>query len=214
MSCNQPDLFVIPQKPNTLPPEERKRLVASVIPMCRKYAADRFSRIESQAGNRVSLEDLEAECYLAAVHAAEKHDKDRGNAFSTTCYSFLKTHIFGYLQNMWVQDAGKQHVGFDDSRDNGQSAEESDGDPDTLPPDCEEGLLLANLTGEAREVVRLMVFEELSPEQVAIQMGKAVKDVRLIARNAAKHLTGVKARTGGANLFNMPNVETPGNENV
>jgi hypothetical protein len=101
------------------------------------------------------------------------------------------------LSNLWIEPPAGQ---YDDSRDNGER-EEGETEPDTVPANEEELLLLANLTGDAREVVRLMVFEELSPDRVAVQMGKAVKDVRLIARNAARHLAGVKYRQAGPTLF-------------
>ena len=199
---NQPDLYGHGQRRNALSVAERQKLVADVIPLCRKFARDRMSMIEAFIGGRVSVEDLEGECYLAAVHAAEKFDPSRGLAFSTACTSFLKTHIFAYLSNLWIEPPAGQ---YDDARDNGER-EEGETEPDTIPANEEELLLLANLTGDAREVVRLMVFEELSPDRVAMQLGKAVKDVRLIARNAARHLAGVKCRQAGPTLF-PPTVE-------
>jgi DNA-directed RNA polymerase specialized sigma24 family protein len=205
-ACNakQPSLFNHEQKPNTLTTAERQRLVEDVIPMCRKFARDKMSKIEEFLGGRLTIEDLEAECYLAATHAAEKFDKSRGNEFSTACYSFLNKHITAFLQNYWHEKPAGQ---YDETR-GGEVLEEGDAEPCLVEPDDAEALLLANLTGDAREVVRLMVFDELTPEQVATQMGKAVKDVRLIARNSAKHLQGVKTRQRGPNLFAMPSVET------
>ena len=200
---NQADLFGHGQRRITLTVAQRQKLVADVIPLCRKFARDRLSMIEAFAGGRVSIEDLEGECYLAAVHAAEKFDPARGLAFSTACVSFLKTHIFAYLSNLWIDPPAGQ---YDDSRDNG-GHEEGDAEPNTVPANEDEAILLANLEGDAREVVRLMVFEELSPDRVAVQMGKAVKDVRLIARNAAKHLARVKYRQAGPTLF-PPTVES------
>lgn len=206
-ACNakQQTLLGHEQKPNTLTTAERQRLVEDVIPMCRKFAQDKFSKIEEFLGGRLAIEDLEAECYLAATHAAEKFDKSRGNEFSTACYSFLNKHITAFLQNYWTDKPAGQ---YDESR-GGEVIEESDGEPCLVEPNDAEAMLLANLHGDAREIVRLMVFEELTPEQVAVQMGKAVKDVRLIARNSVKHLQGVKTRQRGPNLFAMPTVETP-----
>lgn len=207
MQC---DLFTVAQTPNRLSIPERQKLVESVIPLCRDFAAKTWQQIESFAGSRLGLEDLESDCYVSAVQAAEKFDPARGYRFTTACTAYLIRGVRATIQEAFGH---RVTLVFDDNR-NSAGEQEPFEETDILPPNAEESLLLANLTGINREVVRLAVFEELQPEQVAQQVGIPVKDVRLIMRNSAKHLQGVKARQKGANLFVVPTVDSPESVNV
>ena len=207
MQC---DLYTKRQEPNQLSLPKRQKLVESVIPLCRNFAAKTWGQIEGFAGARMTLEDLEADCYVAATQAAEKFDPARGFQFTTACTAYLMRSVRASIQTAFGHRVALE---FDDAR-NSAGEQVPFEESDILPPNAEESLLLANLSGIPKEVVRLTVFEELQPEQVAQQIGIPVKDVRLIMRNSVKHLQGVKDRQKGASLFAVPHVDSPEATNV
>ena len=73
---------------------------------------------------------------------------------------------------------------------------------DEIEPLTEEQEQALSRLGEpSKTVVTMLIVHNLSPEQVATQLDKSVKDIKLIARNAAKSLPGEIAWVGTPRLF-------------
>jgi DNA-directed RNA polymerase specialized sigma24 family protein len=198
MSCLFPDQVAEVRKagPNALSEPERHKLVEKVIPWCRRLARDHATAIRLATGRRLEIDDLEGEAFVAAAEAAIYYDPRRGVGFTTYVRPWVQTHLTQKTDPRYtVQAAGMEFPERVADRDDGPAEVEAD------TPDADEARLLGNLQEPARTIVRLCVFEGLSPAQVAIQAAgmpyydhgvrrviEADKDVKLIMRNAAAKL--------------------------
>ena len=202
MQC---DLFTEPKRLNAIPAERKRELVASVMGICRQQAWIYCRKLSQYRGIPDNpYEDLQSEAYLAACEAVKYWDESRGVRFGTFATWWIKTHLFAHTQNMiecpeWTIGQPENVAFHDEPVDDVSIAE----------PDEYSSILLRNLDPISREIVRKVVIEELSPEQVAEQIGRAPTVVKLVMRNAAKRLLGVIQRQAGPNLFAVPTVDSP-----
>jgi RNA polymerase sigma factor (sigma-70 family) len=168
--------------PNSLTEGERQKLVVAVIPWCRKLAREHADHIR-RTGRRVETEDLEAEAFVAASEAAQYFDPRRGCQFTTFVKPWVQTHLIAKTDLRYqVEAAGMEYPDRQPDRADGPEEIEPAG------PTAAELRILGNLPEPTRTVVRLSVFDRLSPGRIADQLGMALKDVRLHLRNAAGRL--------------------------
>ena len=178
---------------NALPEAERMALVESCRRTCGKEA-----RAAALAAPAHEFEDLEQEAFLACVEAARRWSPTAGTKFNTYATACIRRH----LANVTTRHRGEGVVrieGWDAIEQPDRSGLDED---DALEPLTEEQEEALNRLGEpAKTVVTLLVVHGLSPEQVATQLGQEVKDVKLIARNAAKALPKQIAWVSRPGLF-------------
>lgn len=182
----------VPPPVNALTEAERMALVESCQRTCAKEA-----RTAAKANSVHEFEDLEQEACLACVEASRRWSPTAGTKFNTYATACIRRH----LANVTTKHRGEGvvHIEAWDAVVQPERDEDDEDDRDPLTEAQEEAL--ARLGEPALTVVTLLVVEGLSPDQVATQIGRPVKDVKLIARNAAKALPRELARAAAANLF-------------
>lgn len=178
---------------NSLTDGERMALVESCKRTCGKEA-----RAAAMAAPAHEFEDLEQEAFLACVEASRRWSPDAGTKFNTYATSCIRRH----LANVTTRHRGEGVVrieGWDAVEQ--PDREGVDGDEEVVPLAEEQQSALRQLGEPALTVVTLIVVHGLTPDQVATQLGRPVKDIKLIARNAAKSLPGALAKASAPNLF-------------
>lgn len=176
---------------NALTEPERMALVASCKRTCAKEA-----RAAASGNPAHEFEDLEQEALLACVEAARRWSPTLGTKFNTYATACIRRH----LANVTTKHRGEGVVhiaGWDAVVQPDRECEDEGPEPLTDA----QAEAVARLGEPAATVVRLLVVDKLSPDQVATQLGRPVKDVKLIARNAAKSLPREIARASAPNLF-------------
>jgi RNA polymerase sigma factor (sigma-70 family) len=172
--------------PNNLTIAERQKLVESCIHWCRKAARARSNYLR-KLGQSVDAEALESEAYIACCQAAEFWRDSQGATFLTYARHWINNRLRA------VTDARKMIVPGnmlapelvpDSSTEDGYIP--SDGRPNRRTQTAEDKQRMATLTDEERAIVLAIAFDGLRPEQVAEQMGRPVRVVKLIMRNAVE----------------------------
>lgn len=172
---------------NALSDADRGKLVEGVMAWCRKQARD-AAKAASLAGRSIDVEDLESEAFIAAVCASKVYDPTTKNKFLTVAAAWVKTHLRMILDPRRTVRPGQ--IGAPElvtARDDGDEAEPYD-------PNKAELRTLRSIKEPARSIVRMVIFGDLTPDQVAVQLGMEVKDVKLHLRNAAESMTGYEKR--------------------
>lgn len=204
--------------PNALSPAERQKLVVSVIPWCKKAAREQVQALE-RIGRAADFEELESEAYVAACQAAEFYREGKGATFLSYARTWIANRFREATDTRRTVQAG--HLACPEIVPEPELAAE-DG-PDTYTPTADEERMLRVLDEPARTIVRMVVFEGLSPDQVALQMagqpyyvkvkGRTVKrtvgevkDVKLIIRNSVEALGKYMKAEDAANLFTLAGV--------
>ncbi|HEY1192337.1 MAG TPA: sigma-70 family RNA polymerase sigma factor [Gemmata sp.] len=178
---------------NTLTEPERMALVDSVKRTCANEA-----RKAARANPAHEFEDLEQEALLAAVEASRRWCPDLKTKFNTYATSCIRRHLANVTTT--YRGEGVTHIeGWDAVTTPDRSGVEEEDAVKEL--DEVQSEALTRLGEPARSIVTLIVVNGLSPEQVAVQLDRSVKDVKLIARNAAKALPRELARAAAPNLF-------------
>lgn len=182
-----------PPTVNALSEPERMALVDSVKRTCAKEA-----RAAARAHPAHEFEDLEQEAWLAVVEASRRWSPDAGTKFNTYATSCIKRHLANVTTSR--RGEGVTHIeGWDAVATPDRSGVDEEDAVEELTDEQAEAL---SLLGEpARTVVTLIVVNGLSPDQVAVQLDRSVKDIKLIARNAAKSLPRELARAAVPTLF-------------
>ena len=179
---------------NTLTEGERMALVESCQRTCSKEA-----RAAANAAPAHEFEDLEQEAFLACVEASRRWLPDRGTKFNTYATACVRRH----LANVVTRQRGEGLVRIEAwdavEQPDREGVEEKD---EVVPLTDEQTEALRRLGEPALTVVTLLVVHGLNPDQVAVQLDRPVKDVKLIARNAAKALPRELVRAAVPNLFN------------
>lgn len=178
---------------NTLTDAERMALVESCSRTCAKEA-----RAAAKANPAHEFEDLEQEALLACVEAAQRWSPAAGTKFNTYATACIRRH----LANVTTRHRGEGVVHIEGWDAVVQPDREGDEEADELKPLTDaQAEALARLGEPAVTVVTLLVVNKLTPDQVAMQLGRPVKDIKLIARNAAKALPREIVRASAPNLF-------------
>jgi RNA polymerase sigma factor (sigma-70 family) len=178
---------------NTLSEPERMLLVDSAKRTCAKEA-----RVAAHANPAHEFEDLEQEAFLACVEAARRWSPTAGTKFNTYATACIRRHLANVTTAH--RGEGQTHIeGWDAVATPDRSGVEEEDAVESLTET--QTAALARLGEPARTVVTLIVVNGLSPDQVAVQLNRPVKDVKLIARNAAKALPRELARAAAPNLF-------------
>jgi DNA-directed RNA polymerase specialized sigma24 family protein len=194
MSCSagEPTLFpelveqIKEAGPNGLSEPERQALVLGVLSWCRRLARD-FAGELRRKGRAVEVDDMEGEAFLAAAEAAQYYDPRRGVAFTTFVRPWVQTHLIAVTDPRYtVAAAAMEFPERVTSREDGPEEIERPG------PDADARRVLGNLAEPARSVVRLSVFDGLTPGRIAVRLDMPLKDVRLHLRNAAARLGKVR----------------------
>ncbi|QJW94735.1 sigma factor [Frigoriglobus tundricola] len=170
---------------NSLSELERMTLVDECKRTCAKEA-----RAASRKTRAHAFEDLEQEALLACVIASRRWSPTMGTKFNTFATACVRRH----LANIVTKSSGKVAVHIEGWDAVGQPVqEESEEEAEPLTP--EQVMALKRVDDPLRKdpdiafkVVNLLVSERLSVPQIAIQLGREEKDIKLIARNAAKAL--------------------------
>lgn len=187
---------------NDLTEAERQELAASVFALCRKMAREKAAELRDQ-GRRVDADELEGDAMLAAVQAAREFDPARGERYETRAVKF-STFARGFIATALLASTDERalpRVKYTDrlerlDRPGGDGGEE---DREPVEPNDGQARLLGLLHEPARTVVRLVVFEGLTPDQAAARTGRKPKDIKLILRNAAADLMD-RQTTHGADV--------------
>lgn len=169
--------------PNSLSETERQRLVIGVVAWCRRLARDFAAELPRRGGRRAEVEDLEAEAFVAAAEAAAYFDPRRGVQFTTFVKPWVQTHLIAITDPRYKVEAGGME--FPErvaAREDGPTEIEAD------EPDADARRMLAGLPEPTRSIVRLAVFDRLTPGRIAVQLDMPLKDVRLHLRNATDKL--------------------------
>lgn len=174
---------------NALTQDQRNELVASCDRTCKSEAR----KAALQSSGRHEFDDLLQEAYIACIGASKRWLPDVGvqfNSYATACvHRHLKNLIsHGRTDDVRVEDwdtVNRQHA--------------DPLAPRALTPDEER--IIAELKPEAVRIVTLIVAEKLTPEQVAEQIGRPVKDVKLIIRNATPKLLAAAKKEGTPDLW-------------
>jgi RNA polymerase sigma factor (sigma-70 family) len=199
MACNssEPSLFpeLVEQAkdagPNSLSGAERHKLVESVIGWCRKLARD-FAAARRLAGQRLEVDDIESEAFVAAAEAACYFDPRRGIQFTTYVRAWVDRHLIAVADPRYrIEAAAMEFPERVASRDDGPEEIDPPG------PDADARRILGSLAEPARTIVRLSVFDRLSPGRIAAQLGMPLKDVRLHLRNSAAKLNHGSSNDAG-----------------
>jgi len=178
---------------NTLTGTEPMALVSSCAGTCAKEA-----RAAAKTAPAHEFEDLEQEAFLACVEAARRWQSDRGTKFNTYATACIRRH----LANVTTKHRGEGVVQIEAWDAVVQPDREGVEEEDAIEPLTEaQTEALARLGEPAVTVVTLLVVNKLTPDQVATQLGRPVKDIKLIARNAAKALPRELANASAPNLF-------------
>lgn len=187
-----------PKCKNSLTDAQRGELVLSHEKLCRQLANKTRRKF---AGNQatMSIEDLTSEAFLACVEASQYFDPNRGSKFITFATQWIQRHLSGVLTK-GLAGAVVNLPGDFDQPDKSIIEDEKN---ECVPhePDEETRILLGNLNEQQRAVVSGIVIDRLLPEQVAELLNIPVKDVKIIIRNACKHLTQVQKRQALGGLF-------------
>lgn len=173
---------------NALTDEERAALVESCDRTCMREA-----RNAALKSGRHEFDDLLQEAYVACVQAAQRWLPDFGTKFNTYATACVRRHLtnvisHGRTDNVRVDDwdsVSRQRPDLNPAR--------------VLTPDEER--IIGELKPEAVRIVTLIVSEKLTPEQVAERVGRTVKDVKLIIRNAAPKLMAAANRQSGGAIW-------------
>lgn len=169
--------------PNNLSVSERQTLVAGCEKWCRKLARDHAAE-QGRIGRRCDVEELEGEAFLACCESAKYFDVNAGFKFITFSGTWVRTHLMAYSDpRKSVPTVGLENECFITNRDDGET------EPITFEPANEAARYLENFAGVTRDVVQLSVCGQLTPDQIAVQLGMKVKDVHLHIRNALARLT-------------------------
>lgn len=181
-----------PKPDNTLTRDERIALVAGCLNLCRKLA-----RQAVPDARGAEVEDLESEAYIACCKAAKVFDPAGTAKFSTYATGYIRKRLKELAADQREQARLARGIdwGLVPGRPEADPDEAGDAAPEPAGP-ADADLLFLNHLGsdEARQCVALVLWGGVSPAQVAVQIGRDVKDVLLILRNAAKTLSRAKVR--------------------
>lgn len=198
--------------PNDLTKPERDALVCGgevrgvrvrgVLPLCKKLAADHARRVAALRGRRFDPEELESEALVAVSEAAVYWNPAAGAKFSTYAHGWATKALMAATDERASPDVRCGDLSFVAAAPAGADPYDGgDGRPRGRTPNEEQAWLLNTLPEPAREVVRLVAFDGLTPDQAAERVGRAVKDVKLILRNSHAWLCRVIDLDDLANLF-------------
>jgi RNA polymerase sigma factor (sigma-70 family) len=178
---------------NSLTEGERMALVES----CKRTCAHEARRAARNSPGH-EFEDLEQEALLACVEASRRWSPDAGTKFNTYATACIRR----YLQSVTARHRGDGIVhleSWDAVVQPDGTGDEPDGEPDPLTARQEDAL--ARLGEPARTILKMVVVDGLTPDQVATQLDRPVKDIKLIMRNAAKALPKEIVRASTPSLF-------------
>lgn len=181
---------------NTLSPAEREKLVTDNLGLARRLAGD-AARLDPNA----DAEDLFGECCLAFMESARKWNPDdpNGTPFGGYAAAYARRRLFGRVVDAAPKGGQAIVRGLDlaiiPSR-SGESAGESNTTADEYDRE-----LLACLKPDARDVVRAVIFDRISPAAAAARFGRPEKDISLILRNSVALLQRRKQQLDADDLF-------------
>jgi RNA polymerase sigma factor (sigma-70 family) len=173
---------LVPPRENSLTTEERNALVMTCERLCHSIARRVGSGVPG-----IDLEDLGQEALVACVEAAKRWHPDQGTKFSTYATPCIERHLTSLTTR--VRCEATVHMDSWESVTDPRSlevAEEGSGETDlALTP--EQQVAMDRLPDQSRVAVTL-VLQGLAPDRIAERLGIAVKDAKLILRNAEKQL--------------------------
>ncbi|AWM39359.1 RNA polymerase sigma factor [Gemmata obscuriglobus] len=150
-------------------------------------------------------EDVEQDVQVAVWQATEKFDATRGVKWSTYAIGVMKNTLKNWKANHHHEDDGsirnKDSDYFDkfawpqDQAPSGHHTEDDEPlDDETMGTLATEvrrtlaGGVLSKLGAGHRRLVELVVFDRLSPDQIAVQLGHPLKSVRVNLKAAVRAL--------------------------
>jgi RNA polymerase sigma factor (sigma-70 family) len=157
---------------NSLTQDERNELVASCDRTCKSEAR----KATLQSSGRHEFDDLLQEAYIACIGASKRWLPDVGVQFNSYATACVRRHLknlisHGRTDDVRVEDWDTVKVWNSDATS-----------PRALTPDEER--VIGQMKPETARIIRLIVAERLTPQQVAEQIERPVKDVKLIIRNS------------------------------
>lgn len=173
---------------NALTQDERNELVASCDRTCKNEA-----RKAAMQSGRHEFDDLLQEAYIACIGASKRWLPGFGVQFNTYATKCVRRHLTNLISHGHTDDVRVE----DWDTVNRQQADPQP--PRALTPDEER--IIGELKPDAVRIITLVVADRLTPEQVAEQIGRPVKDVKLVIRNAAPKLLAAAKRQGTPELF-------------
>lgn len=181
------------RRENSLTSAERGALVVSCLPWCKRLAIQAAGGYAA-VGVHVDVDDLESEAHLAATNASRFYDEARGVRFITYATNWIKTSFKAFVDGLGGLSSA--NTSAPDLIPQGVAEDESE----PYEPNDSESQILRVLDEPDRSIVRLVVFGDLRPEQVAVQLGIPVKDVKLRIRNAVAKVQDWQARADDVEL--------------
>lgn len=185
---------LLPPRENALTAGERNALVLSCEPLCRWVVRKLTAGV---AG--ADQDDLEQEALVACCEAAKRWRPDAGTKFSTYAIACVERHVAGVVARIRCEST--THVEDGDSIPDTREATEvelADRPAVVLTEEQEEALFRLP---EDQHTAVCMVLHGASPDQIADRLGRSVKDVKLIIRNAARDLRRSLAWLSRPDLF-------------
>lgn len=183
-----------PPRENSLTTAERNALVLSCERLCGSIARRLAAGV---AG--ADAEDLEQEALLACVAAARRWHPGYGTKFSTYATPCITQHLAAIVTRIRCEST--THVEDGDSiPDTREAAEVEPADRPAVALTEEQEEALFRLPEDQHTAV-CMVLHGASPDQIADRLGKSVKDVKLLLRNAARDLRRSLAWLSRPDLF-------------
>lgn len=164
---------------NELTRHQRGELVLAAADVIKAEAVNHAKGI----GRTSEIDDFIGVAQLATVEAAIHWNPVVGVKFTTYATSYIRRQLARETANL--DQARDMAEGWDavPQKDVDEGDREASG---PRVPTPEQMLIIGQLPASNREIVRLSVFELLTPETIAIRLGLEVKDVKLAIRNAAQ----------------------------